>query len=122
MLFPLPYSSATFGSSCWYVFIYYPLLASRIFLRYFGISCFVCVVFSYLNIFLVFHLSPLLSNLSHVVLFVFFAALLFFFSSQHFPAIFLFLSIFPGRRFLISFPVLFPLQVLYFFLCSLGER
>ena len=48
-----------------------PLLAARIFFRCFGVSCFVCIVRSYLGIILVFILSPEPSDSSlRVVLFV----------------------------------------------------
>ena len=39
-----------------------PLLTGRIFFRYFGMSCFVCIVLSCLDIFLVFLLSPVPSD------------------------------------------------------------
>ena len=54
------------------------LLAGRIFFRCFGMSCFVCIVLSCLDIFLVFFLSPEPSDLfPWVVLFVFLVMLLF---------------------------------------------
>ena len=57
---------------CGYVFrTLFPLLASRIFLRSFEMSCFVYIVWSYLCISLVFLLSLVLSDLSvQVVAFV----------------------------------------------------
>ena len=55
-----------------------PLLAGRIFFRCFGMTCFVRIVLSCLDIFLVILLSPVLSGLfSRLVLFVLLLRLLF---------------------------------------------
>ena len=37
-------SFVSFESSCWFVLVYTPLIVGRSFLRYFRISCFVCIV------------------------------------------------------------------------------
>ena len=39
------------SSGCWYVFVYSPLLAGRIFFRCFGMSCFISIILSCLDTF-----------------------------------------------------------------------
>ena len=55
----------------------FPLIAGRIFNRWFGMSCFVCIVWSRLGIFLVFLLLPVPSDLSLQVVPFFLMVLLF---------------------------------------------
>ena len=69
-----------------------PRLAGRIFIRSFGMSCFVCIVWSCQDIFSVSLLMPVPSDLLLRV--VFFNCVTLFFSSQHISAFVLCLSIF----------------------------
>ena len=55
---------ASLASDWWYVFAVFPFLTCRILFRCFGMSCFVCIFWSYLGIFFVFLLSPQPSDLS----------------------------------------------------------
>ena len=107
---------------CWCI---HPLFANRIFLC-FGMSSFVCIVLSNLNIFLVFLLSLLPSGLfPQVVLFVLLSELLFLFvptrSSILLQSNFFFFFLLV-LDFLSAFPVEFPIQVVGFCLWSFGEH
>ena len=65
-----------------------PLLAGRIFFRCFGMSCFVCLVWSCLDIFVVFFLPPVTLGLfPRFILFILLASIFLFFSNiiQRFP-------------------------------------
>ena len=87
-----------------------PQLVGRIFFRCFGMSCFVCIVLPFLDIFLIFHLSPVLSGLFPLV--VISSCVVFSFLSQHVPAFFLFLKSFllVFVDFLSAFRIEFPIQ------------
>ena len=92
-----------------YVLAPFPLLAGKIFFYCFGMSCFVCIVWSCLSIFLVFLLSPVSSDLSLRVETFVLIVLLCFFSFQHIVAFFFCLSIFNRcRSFFICFQSDFP--------------
>ena len=81
-----------FGSG--YVFRLFPLLVGKIFFGCFWMSCSVFIVWSYLDIFLVFFLSPVLSDLSpRMILFVL-VVLIILFSSEDILAFFVRFSIF----------------------------
>ena len=84
-------------------------LAGRIFFFHcFGMSCFVCIILSCLDIFLVFLLSPVPSDLFPRVVLLFLLGLLFFFSSQHVSRFFLCFIIFACcRRLLLLLLLLF---------------
>ena len=62
--------SVSLASGCWYVFVSLPL--DRIFFRYFGKSCFVGIVLPFVDISLIFLLSPALSSLFPQVVLLFF--------------------------------------------------
>ena len=89
-----------------------PQLVGRIFFRCFGKFCFACIVLLFVDIFLIFLLSPELSGLFPQVL-----TLLFFFN--HVSAFFFYSIVFVcfRRFFLSAFPVEFPIQILIFFVC-----
>ena len=105
-------------------FLYLPVE----FFPYFGVSCSVCIVLSYLNIFLVYLLLPVTFGLFPRAVMFFPRWVVFFFSSEHVPAFFTFLSFFFALSFLLvvidfffAFPVEFPIQVLSFSPSSLVE-
>ena len=78
---------------------HFPQFVGRIFFRCFEMSCFVCIVLHFVNIFLIFLLSPVLPGLFTEFIFL---MLIFFFLSQHVPAFLLCFIIFDAfRRFLI---------------------
>ena len=87
-----------------------PLHVCRIFFRRFGMSWFVCIVLPFLDIFLIFLLSPELSGLFPQVVLSFFSRIAFFFLSQRVPAFSLCFIIFACCRFLIciSCPISHP--------------
>ena len=90
-------------------------LAGRISFRYFGISCFVCIVLPLINIFLIFLLSAVLYGLFPQVVFLLFLMLPFPFSpicSVVVSFLLWFLPIFID--FLSTFSVEFPILVLVF--------
>ena len=94
-----------------------PLLARIIFFHRFGISCFICIVWSCLGIFLGFLLSPVSSDLSFQVVSFDLIVLLFSLRPNKSSYIFFFVSIFTCcRRYLIcvsnlKFPSRFWLSV-----------
>ena len=107
--------SAFLASGCWYVSCHLLSLVGRIYFRCFRMFCFVCVVLPFLDIFLIFLLSPKFSGLFPQVVLLFFSGAAFSFSSQHVPAIFLYFIVFAFFvAFLSAFPVKFPIQVLIF--------
>ena len=68
----VPNCSISLASGCWYVFVSSPPFVSRIPFRCFGMPCFVCIVLPFVDIFLIFFLSRVLSGLyPHVVLLFF---------------------------------------------------
>ena len=88
------------------------------FFRCCEITCFVCIVWSYLCIFLVFLLSPLPSDLSLWVLSIVLMVLRCSFRPNifsRFSSVLIFL--FVVKAFLFVFPVWFPIQVLSFCSC-----
>ena len=96
-------------------------LVGRIFFRCFGMFCFVCIALSFVDSFLIFLLSPVLSDLFPQIVLIFFLVLLFSFCPmfQRFSFVLTFLSVF--KVFISAFPVEFPIQILIFCSCSLKE-
>ena len=95
-------------------------LVDRIFFRCWGMSCFVSIVLPFVDISLIFLLSPLFSGLFPQV--GSFFLVLPFFLSLHDPASFLcFIILASFCRFFSAFPVEFPILVLIFSLCFLRE-
>ena len=88
-------------------------LVGGILFRCIGMFSFVCIVLPFVDILLVFLLSPVLSRLFPQVVSLFFLAF------QRFSFVSSFLPVFVD--FLPVFPVEFPIQVLVFCLCSLKE-
>ena len=82
----------SFASGCWHIFVWSPRLMGRIFLCCFGMSCFVCIVLLFVDISLIFLLSPVLSGLFPQVS-LFFSCVAFSFSSLNVSASFLCLII-----------------------------
>ena len=100
MFYSFPYFApklfVSLSSGCWCILL---LFAGRIFFCCFAMSSFVCIVLSYLDIFLVFLLSPVPSGLfSQVVLGFFICWVNIFFSSQYIPAFLFCLIIFAYCR------------------------
>ena len=92
-----------------------PQLVARFFVRCFGISCFVCIVLPFVDIFLIFLLFPVFSGLFPQFVLLFFVVLLFLFYTkmfQRFSFVLSFLHV--SVDFLSTFPVEFPIQVLIF--------
>ena len=130
--------SVSLVSGCWYVFVTSPTIC-WIFFRYFGMSCFVCIVLLFVDIFLIFLFSPVLFGLFSQVLLLFILCYLFCviyfmllilcylfcvtFLSQHVPAFFLifiiprFIILTCFHRFLFAFSVEIFLQGLIFASC-----
>ena len=101
---------------------HFPTLVGRISLRCFGISFSVCIVLPFVDIFLIFLISPLLYGSFPQVILLFSLVSLFFFLSWHVPAFYLcFIILSVLVDFLFTFPVEFPIQVLIFYSCSLKE-
>ena len=96
-----------------------PKLVSRIFFHCFRMSYFVAIVLPFVDIFLIFLLSSVLSGLFPQVLLLFFVLLYPFCPNlfQCFSFVLLFLPVFIA--FLSAFLVKFPVQVLIFLSCSL---
>ena len=88
-----------------------PQLVGRIFFRCFGMSCFVCILLPFLDVFLIFLLLPVLSGLFPRAVLSFSPCVAFSFLSQHVPAFLICFIIFAScRRFLIcvSSPIFNP--------------
>ena len=64
--------SVSLASGCWYVFVSLPSNCCWNFLLFFGKSCFVCIVLAFVDISLIFLLSPALSGLFPQVVLLFF--------------------------------------------------
>ena len=94
-------------------------IVDTIFFRCFGRSCFVCIVLPFVDISLIFLLSPALSGLFPQVVLLFFLVLPVLFCSPLFqrPSFFIILACF--LSFLFAFPVEFPISVLTVSLCFL---
>ena len=92
-------------------------IVDRIFFRCFGMSCFICIVLPFVDISLIFLLSPALFGLFPQVVLLFFQCCLFLFPVNSVPLIFIILACF--RSFLFSFPVEFPIPVLSVSSCFL---
>ena len=107
----------------WYVLVSSSQLVGRIFFRCFGTFCFVCIVLPFVDIFLIFLLSSVLSGLFPQVVLLFFLVLPFPFCLnmfQCFSFVLLFLPVF--ETFLSAFPVEFSIHVLIFCSSSLKEH
>ena len=91
----------------------------RIFFRCFGMSCFVCIVLAFVDISLIFFLSPVLSGSFPQIVLLFWLVLHFPFCSNIFQRLFVwwFWPVFVD--FLSAFPVEFPILVLIFSSCFL---
>ena len=98
-----------------------PLLAGRIFFGVFGMSCFVCIALSCLDIFLVFLLSPVPSNLFLRVYCLFYLCYFSSFRLTMFPCSPSVLSFSLVVDFLSAFPLEFHIHVLSFCSYSLWE-
>ena len=95
-------------------------VVDRIFFRCFGMSCFVCIVLPFLDISLIFLISPVLSSLFPQVYWYFFLCSLFYVLFKHIPASFLcFIILVCFRWFLSAFRVEYPILVLIFLSCFL---
>ena len=96
---------------CW---CHLPQHVSRIFFRCFGMSCFVCVALSFVDIFVIFLFSPVLSALFPQVVLLFFLVLLFsLFGPSCFSVSPLFYRFYLFSLFFLSvFPIECPIQVL----------
>ena len=95
------------------------LLACRILLHCFGISCFVYIVLRCLNIFLIFLLSPVPSGLFPPVVLLVLLVLLYLFCSSMFQCSSSVLSfLLVVVDFLSAFPAEFSIQILNFRSCS----
>ena len=81
ILYFAPELFVSFSFGCWYFFLPLPILLVEFFFRCFGMSCFICIVLSRLNNFLVFLLSPVTSGLIPRVV-LSFLIVVFFYSSQ----------------------------------------
>ena len=111
--------SVSLAYGCWYVFFPPLLVFYRIFFYCFGMSCFVYIVFTFVYISLISHLSPVLSGLIPQVLLLFFLVLSFAFCShiyQDLPVL-PFWPVFVD--FLSGFPVEFSILVLTVSSCFL---
>ena len=87
-------------------------IVDRIFFRYFGKSCFVCIVLPFVDISLMFLLSPALSGLFPQVVLLFFRVLPVLFFPAYFRVSLFFMILTCFRSFLFAFPVEFPIPVL----------
>ena len=96
-------------------------VVDRIFFRSFGMSCFVCIVLPFVDISLIFLLSPVLSGLFPQVVLLFFPVLPFPFYSYIFQRLSFVLSFWPVfvEFFLSAFPVEILILVLIFLSCFL---
>ena len=94
-------------------------VVDRIFFRCFRMSCFVCIVLPFVDISLIFLLSPVLSGLFPQVVSSFFPVLPFPFCSYIFQRLFFVLSFWPVLVdfFFFAFPVEFLILVLIFLSC-----
>ena len=120
----LPICFVSLSSGCWYVFVLSTPFARRIFCRLFGMSYFVCIILSSLDIFSVFLLLPVPFDLfPRVVLIFFLLVVLFSFFPYMFQRSFSVLS-FSLRvvDFLSAFLVEFSIQILRVCSCSFGEH
>ena len=72
-------SLVSLTSGCWYVFVSSPRLVGKISFRCFGMSCFACIVLPFVDVCLIFLLSPVLSDLFLHVVLLFFLVLPFLF-------------------------------------------
>ena len=95
-------------------------VVGRIFVCCFGMSCFVFIVLFFVDIFLIFLLSPVLSGLFPQVVLLFFLVLPFPFCSNIFLRLSFVLSFWPVFVDILSvFPVEFPIMVLILPSCFL---
>ena len=96
------------------------LIVDRIFFHCFGMSCFLCIVLPYVDISLIFFLSPVLSGLFPQVLLLVFPVLSLLFRSQLFQRLSFVSSFLPVLvDFLSEFLVEIPIRVLIFLSCFL---
>ena len=120
--------SVSLVSGCWYIFVSCRIcifschveFVCRIFFPYFGIFCFVCIVLPFVDIFLIFLLSPGHSGSFPQVVLSFFLVLPFpfcLYMFQRFSFVLPFWYVFVD--FLSAFPIEFPILVLIFSSCFL---
>ena len=107
----VPNRSVSLASGCWYVLVASPPVFDRFFFYCFGMSCFVCIVLTFVNISLIFLLSPVHSGLFPQVVLLFFLVLLFPFCSdvfQRLSIVLLFQPVFVDFFFCVSSRIFHP--------------